>query len=339
MATDADTILLPNPPAIPGLTFRRFRGHADFAPMVAIITASVAADQIERVQTPEEMERNYGHLTNCDLAQDMVIAEINGELVAYGRVEWAKLDSGERTYTHLGYVRPDWRRHGLGRAILHHHQQRLRAIAAAHPEDGPRLFEATAHDTEPAAEALLLSEGYRAIRHFFHMVRPNLDDIPDLPLPPGLEVRPVLPDDYPSVFAALNEAFRDHWGYTPITPEQIEGMMASPNFQPQHWQVAWDTASNEVAGLVFGSINAKENEKYQRRRGYTDPIGVRRPWRKQGLARALIARSLAELRGLGLTEAALTVDTQNPSGALRLYEGLGYRPVKRGSIYRRPLDA
>lgn len=333
-----DEIVLPNPPAIPGLSFRHFRGHADFAPMVAVITASVEADQIERVQTPEEMERNYSHLTNSDPAQDMIIAEINGELVAYGRVEWAQLDSGERTYTHLGYVRPDWRRHGLGRAILHYHQQRLRAIAAAHPADGPRFFEATAADTEPAAEALLRSEGYTPIRHFFSMVRPNLDDIPDLPLPPGLEVRPTQPEHYPAVFAALNEAFRDHWGFTPITPEQIEGVMSSPYFQPDYWQIAWDTASGEVAGLVFGMINTKENEKYHRRRGYTDPIGVRRPWRKLGLARALIARSLRQLRDLGQTEAALNVDTENPSGALRLYEGLGYRPVKRASVYRRPLD-
>jgi len=68
------------------------------------------------------------------------------------------------------------------------------------------------------------------------------------------------------------------------------------------------------------------------------PSGVRRPWRKQGLARALIARSLSQLRELGMTEASLTVDTENPSGALRLYEGLGYRPVKRGSVYRKPLD-
>jgi len=104
MSTDA--ILLPNPPAIPGLTFRHFRGAADFPPMVAVITASVEADKIERVQTAEELERNYSHLTNCDPAQDMLMAEVNGQVVAYGRVEWAKLDGGERTYTHLGYVRP-----------------------------------------------------------------------------------------------------------------------------------------------------------------------------------------------------------------------------------------
>lgn len=54
--------------------------------------------------------------------------------------------------------------------------------------------------------------------------------------------------------------------------------------------------------------------------------------------RALIARSLSQLRELGMTEPSLTVDTENPSGALRLYEGLGYRPVKRGSVYRKPLD-
>jgi mycothiol synthase len=334
-----DEITLPGAPAIPGLAFRHFRGAADFPGMLAVSSASAAADKLERVHTLEQLKRNYSHLVNCDPATDLLMAEVNGELVAFGRVEWAKRDSGERLYLHSGNVHPHWRRRGLGRAVLRHNQQRLREIAAAHPADGPRFFEAQAHDSERAAEALLLSEGYTAIRHFFTMVRPTLDDIPDLPLPPGLEIRPALPEHYPLVFAALDEAFRDHWGYTPIAPEQIANIMESPFFQPDKWQAAWDPATNEIAGLVLGAINNDENEKFNRRRGYTDPIGVRRPWRKQGLARALIVRSLRQLRDLGMTEAALTVDTENLSGALHLYEGLGYRPVKRGSAYRKPLAA
>jgi ribosomal protein S18 acetylase RimI-like enzyme len=39
-----------------------------------------------------------------------------------------------------------------------------------------------------------------------------------------------------------------------------------------------------------------------------------------------------------MTEAALGVDTENPNGALRLYESLGYRPVQSWTIYRKPVE-
>ena len=60
-------------------------------------------------------------------------------------------------------------------------------------------------------------------------------------------------------------------------------------------------------------------------------------WRR-GLARALIARSFQAIKEQGMTEAALGVDTQNPSGARQIYESMGFRPVKSHTLYRKPLD-
>ncbi len=65
---------------------------------------------------------------------------------------------------------------------------------------------------------------------------------------------------------------------------------------------------------------------------------MRRPWRQRGLARALIARSFRVLKDLGMTEAALGVDTENPNGALRLYQSMGFREVKRHTTFRKPLE-
>ncbi len=86
-------------------------------------------------------------------------------------------------------------------------------------------------------------------------------------------------------------------------------------------------------------INPEENERFGRERGWVENISVRRPWRRRGLARALIAASIAALRVRGMTEGALGVDTENPSGALRLYESCGFAAVKREAAYRKPLDA
>ena len=65
---------------------------------------------------------------------------------------------------------------------------------------------------------------------------------------------------------------------------------------------------------------------------------MRRPWRRRGLARALIARSFRVVKEQGMTEAALGVDALNPNGALQLYRSMGFEVVKRHTTYRKPLD-
>ena len=74
-----------------------------------------------------------------------------------------------------------------------------------------------------------------------------------------------------------------------------------------------------------------------RKRGYTEGICTRRPWRKMGLARALLVQSMQMFKEMGMTETALSVDAENISGATRLYEGVGYRQVRQQVIYRKPL--
>jgi mycothiol synthase len=334
-----DTLYLPDAPAFTGLSFRRFRGEGDYPKMIAVIDGSKIADKIERTQSVEDITRLYAHLTNCDPYQDMLFVEMNGEVIGYNRVWWQKEAlTGDWVYTLIGFLLPAWRGKGIGRAALHYLETRLREIAREHPQDGQaRFFQTFAADTEAAREALLLSEGYAAIRHGFHMVRPLSKPITVAPMPPGLEVRTAQPEQFRAVWEADQEAFRDHWGYVPGTETDYQAWLNQPIFNPDLWQVAWDIETNQVAGMVQNFLNAAENAEYNRQRGYTEGISVRRPWRRRGLARALLTRSLQMFKDMGMTEAALGVDTENLSGALRLYESVGFRAVKRESIYRKPM--
>jgi mycothiol synthase len=104
-----------------------------------------------------------------------------------------------------------------------------------------------------------------------------------------------------------------------------------------HWKVAWD--GDQVAGMVRACIRSAENEQFGRQRGWVENISVRRPWRRRGLARALIGRHrITALRERGMTEGALGVDTENLSGALRLYESCGFVVSKREATWRKPLE-
>ena len=322
-------------PRIKGITFRGFHGEIDYPEMVAIIEGSKDYDQIETVTTLEDIQRSYSHLVNCDPFQHMLFAEADEKTIAYCRLFWEQEPEGDRIYWHIGHSLPAWRRKGIGRAMFRWCEDRLREIAADHPRDGNRYFNCFTADTQPGKEALFQSEGYEPIRHFVEMARPLGDELPEVPMPPDLEVRPVEEEHIRLIWEASTEAFRDHWGFVEPTEESYKEWLEEPTFNPDLWKVAWD--GDQVAGMVLNFVNERENEEYNRKRGWTENIAVRRPWRRRGLAKALIAMSFHFLRDLGMEEAALGVDTQNLSGAFRLYEGLGFEKVKRWTDYRKPL--
>jgi ribosomal protein S18 acetylase RimI-like enzyme len=109
--------------------------------------------------------------------------------------------------------------------------------------------------------------------------------------------------------------------------------MTDPDFNPNLWKVAWD--GDQVAGSVLNFINAGENEEYHRKRGYTEGISVRRPWRQRGLAHSLLTQSLQMFQDMGFEEAYLSVDTENLSGAQNLYKSVGFQVQKTQLIYRK----
>ena len=74
--------------------------------------------------------------------------------------------------------------------------------------------------------------------------------------------------------------------------------LISPTFDPSLWRVAWD--GDDVVGMVRSFINAGENAEYERKRGYTQYISVRRPWRRRGIARALLVMGLHALKERGV---------------------------------------
>ena len=182
---------------------------------------------------------------------------------------------------------------------------------------------------------LIGAEGYEPVRYEFHMETADLDHIPDAPMPDGLEVRPAKPEHYRAIWEASTEAFGDHWGQPELEEEDFQSWLNDPQNQPELWMVAWD--GDQVAGSILNFINHDYNARMGRKLGYTEIISVCRPWRRKGLARALLARSMKLHKENGMLQTALGVDTQNPTGALALYESMGYKVVSHSTTYRKPL--
>ena len=311
---------------------------SDLAEFVRIANAANVADGIDE-RSSEAGLGNWllSRRDNYDPARDVVVATVGGQVVGYGWVDWVEMSEGKREYRTRGHVDPAWRRQGLGSAILAHNEARLLEIAAGHPDDLPRVFGAFAPERRVGTVALIRGAGYEPVRYFFDMVRPTLDDIEIPPLPAGMELRSVSDDaGYRRLFAADSEAFMDHWGGFDTSEASYQVWRNEPIFDPTLFVIAWD--GDEIAGGVINAIDAEENEALDRQRGILDSVFVRRPWRRRGLAAALVGRSLGLLRERGMTSALLGVDADNPTGALGIYERAGFEVHLRSSAYHKPME-
>jgi len=307
---------------------------ADLAAMNDVANAARAAEG-ESWFTPLDQFRNYyENLSNCDPRTDIVLAERDGKVVGYGRASWRDEIDGPRLYEVTVFAHPDHAVQALD-GLIEASEGRCRQICAGHPL-GEKLLETEAADEAAVRLEVLARRGYRPVRYSFLMLRPNLADLVDAPMPAGLEIRPVKPEHLRAIFEAEVEALRDHWGASLQTEEDFQRFGTDPvESDTSLWRVAWD--GNQVAGMVRGYIRADENAQYGRQRGWVENISVRRPWRRRGLARALIGATIRALRERGMTEGALGVDAENPTGALRVYESCGFVVSKREATYRKPL--
>jgi len=321
------------PPA--GLALRPIRRPDDHVHLAAVNNAHRGAGGSIMVLTEEHFASFLDHLVHCDPATDFRLAEIDGRPVGYVRVEWQDELRGDRVHYSVVFVDPAAPAATFA-AMLDWAEARHARIAAASVADRPRVLAATTFGRDDTRAALLRGRGYEPVRVDFEMLRPTLDAIPDIALPAGFEVRPVVPEHLRTIFEAEVQAFRGHWGSSQADGDDArwDEFRTDPLLDTSLWQVAW--TGDEVAGMVRPFINPAENEQRGVRRGWCENISVREPWRGRGLASALIARALAALRDRGMTEAALGVDSQNESGALRLYERMGFREVARQIQWRRP---
>ena len=208
---------------------------------------------------------------------------------------------------------------------------RERATADGADDRRPAFAGSFTQEAEVGHRQLLADAGFQPARYFFEMTR-DLTDVDVAPLPDGLDIRPVTPDLHRAIYDADVEAFRDHWEARQPEREDFDNLFAKADFDPALWVVAWD--GDEVAGVVQPWIWKDENEALGIRRGWLEHISVRRPWRGRGLARALTTEAMRRLRAAGMTEAMLGVDAENPTGALGLYESMGFTVVSRAEAGR-----
>jgi ribosomal protein S18 acetylase RimI-like enzyme len=154
-------------------------------------------------------------------------------------------------------------------------------------------------------------------------------------VPEGLELRRYDESLAAAMHAAHNAAFVDHPNWTPWSDsEWRQWVTESRNFRPHLSFVVVDRARpDEVVAYIQSNEYDAYFEMTGKREAYVGKVGTRREHRGRGLASLLLSHALAEYREAGFDEAALDVDSENPTGALGIYERAGFEMETRWADY------
>lgn len=295
---------------------------ADAAGVADVLNAASLAEFGETATNTETVAAVFG-TPGMNLARDTWVAEdAHGKLSAYGEV-WR--ENVGRIY---GTIRVAPASHGRGieEELLARIEPRAREMAATTPEGARVVLAISAPSVEQLLHRLLPEYGFRQVRTFWRM-RIEMTAPPAAPQwPEGIVPTTMAEGQERETFDALEEAFQDHWGHEPgdfgVWKHLTLGM---PTADRSLAFLARTQESGEIAGIAMCALETEG--------GYVHQLGVRRPWRQLGLGHALLLHAFGEFYRRGTRRVSLGVDSENPTGATRLYERAGMHVIRQYDFF------
>jgi mycothiol synthase len=318
------------------VTIRNYQ-PGDAASIVDLYNAAEAVDKTERGFTLEEL----GSLAASPLIKpeaDIFLAFVGDALAGVNILEtWTGTPDSHRV-TVMGVVHPAHRQHQVGTQLMQVAETRSAEIMRGLPTSKPAHYmDVWSRNFQRANIKLFERLGFTPARYFCGMQRSLSLPVPEPTTPEGFTIRTYRPEDNKPLLDAFNEAFRDHWGSGDMPLDLWEHeLVGVPHFRPELWFLATD--GDEIAGFTLCAIDPSYIERVGRKEGIVMEVGTRRPWRKRGLASALINHGLAALKQAGMDSALLGVDADSPTGAFSLYERLGFKEIRRNIVFRKSLN-
>ena len=276
--------------------------------------------------TIDEMKEEW-NMPGFNIETDGIIAATaDGRVVGYEEFVNEHEHSKLRTD---GYVHPQFKGLGIATSMMQLIEERARKeIALAAP--GARVYlHSTLDNHDESGKGVHEDLGFSPIRYHWRMQTDLESAPPAVEFPKGIELRPFDREQHAhALWQAHNEAWRDLWDSHEIPfDEWVEEKFEDSGYDPSLWMVAWD--GDQIAGF---SLN-----RFRMGIGWIRHLGVRRPWRKQGLGYSLLIHSFGEFHKRGMKAVGLGVDAQSPTGATRLYQKAGMYIASEFVTYEKEL--
>lgn len=316
------------------LTMRPYAGEADLQPICDLLNHCDAVDRLDDSYAVEDLRLEFDD-PRLDPARDLRLWEgAGGQLVGFGQT-WVPQDAPTGDGFLYWRLHPGARGDGIEGELIAWGGQRIREATRGRGLDARLISSAREHDAY--SRGVLTQHGMAPIRYFYKMSRPLGEPIEDTPLPEGFTLRHVASDaDIAAWVDAYNLSFIDHWNHHPRTVESHRHWLRHPSYQPERDLIAV-APDGTVAAICFCNIDPEENARNGSNAGSVHILGTRRGYRKIGLGRAILLSGLRRLRDDGVDTARLNVDAENPTGALRLYESVGFSVTYMSIAYAQEL--
>lgn len=324
---------LPQPTAFPQYTWRPMQ-RADLPAFHQILRDSQVIDDREFIEALADMENTWEDPW-CNAQHDSLVALTPaGQLIASVRSFVNPDPTAELTAEAWFEIHPAHRGLGLERFLQQWVEARGTERLRAKAGPGPRRIRTGTADNLPWRIELYEQLAYQPVRYFYRMGRDLTQPVPAPTLPPGFTFSQYQPELDVHVYEAFEESFSDHWGHQPIThAEWQQFFIQRSTFRPQ---LSW-LVLNGGEVVAFSMNREEQDARHNTPTGWIGQVGTRRAWRKQGLATALLCQSMQSFKTAGYTQCGLGVDTANPTGALAIYERLGFAPARRYITFEKEL--
>jgi mycothiol synthase len=309
------------------------RASAEDARAIAELINAVTLAEIGLPWTSTEEVRDQLTVPGRDPAlAPAVVVESGGAIV--GHLELERSDEPFEMHV-LAFVHPRLWGRGLS-AFLIRRAEEVSRVSAAPARPGIRVFVSRFTANRPAAR-LFVALGYERARTFWMMQIRFEEPPPDPVVPDGIAIRTFRPGlDDAETHAALAEAFVDHWGsafpsFDEWRHREIRG--EGSGFDPTLWFLA--TEGEEVVGAACCRASSPRSVETAQ----VSEVAVRRPWRRRGVALALLHTAFAEFHRREIRAAELAVDALNPTGATALYERAGMTEALSWEVWEKVVHA
>jgi ribosomal protein S18 acetylase RimI-like enzyme len=307
----------------------------DLEAIVALINR-VGEDQLGRPLTNTVEVLGDWKMPSFNLKASTRVAEtVHGKMIGY--IEVWDTDAIPVMNWVWACVDPQFEGIGVGTAMMDWADKRLMTTLKRAPKDARVVYRSSALSTHHQTKELFEDRGMEFVRRFWHMMI-DLDSPPPMAVwPDGITLssfaeRP----DLRAIAVADDEIFQDHWGYVSQPEDEIvqkfrEWINSKPDFDPSLWFLAMD--GEEIAGICLCSPERLEYPGA----AWVNVLGVRRPWRRQGLALAMLRHAFSVFYRQGKEKVGLGVDSSSLTGATKLYEKAGMSVVKQDDAYEKEI--
>lgn len=275
---------------------------------------------------PDDMRSSWQEPKYDLTSSSRVVLDANEEIIGYCNI-WDNSELPVKPWF-TWYVHPEHYGNGVEDYLLHWMENTAQRVIERCPEDAQIKYQTNSNRNADHRIQFLERMGYTHTRNFYRMLIEMDETLPEAVLPEGIIIRTFnYPDELEAIARADNEAFKDHWGFveTPVEEDIKYWKHYIENdrlFDASLYFLAVDAQTNDIAGLCL--CRTEQHSKPEA--AYIETVGVLRPYRRKGLALAMLHHAFGELYRRGRNQVALHVDASSLTGATRLYEKAGMRP-------------